>query len=75
MDQAYTDLLRYQVELEEKNSALEESQKFIDNVLGSMSDVMIVCDNKGKSLTNVTLISRFGYPDALSTRVAVCRLR
>jgi two-component system sensor histidine kinase HupT/HoxJ len=63
MDQVYTDLLRYQVELEEKNSALEESQKFIDNVLGSMSDVMIVCDRNGHILdVNRALSAMVGEP-------------
>jgi len=63
MDQVYTDLLRYQVELEEKNSTLEETQQFIDNVLGSMSDVMVVCDRNGHILdVNRALCAMIGEP-------------
>ena len=48
MDETYADLVRYQVELEEKNSALEEAQHFIASVLASMTDVLIVCDVQGR---------------------------
>lgn len=47
MDSVYADLVRYQVELEQKNSALEEAQQFISSVLSAMTDVLIVCDNDG----------------------------
>ena len=47
MDSVYADLVRSQVELEEKNSALEEAQQFIDSVLSAMTDVLIVCDTGG----------------------------
>ena len=47
MDSVYADLVRYQVELEEKNSALEEAQQFISSVLSAMTDVLIVCDTEG----------------------------
>ena len=47
MDEVYHDLLDYEVALEEKNSALEESQQFIVSVLTSMSDVLIVCNRAG----------------------------
>ncbi|MBN4058322.1 PAS domain-containing protein, partial [Mariprofundus ferrooxydans] len=47
MDVVYADLLRYQVELEEKNAELEEAQQFIRGVLTSMTDVLIVCDLSG----------------------------
>ncbi|MEZ5617482.1 MAG: hypothetical protein R3E40_04290 [Rhodocyclaceae bacterium] len=39
MDEVYSDLLQYEVALEEKNAKLEETQKFIFSVLTSMSDV------------------------------------
>ena len=48
MEEVYSDLLRNQVDLEEKNAALEEAQRFIESVLGSMSDVLIVCDRNGR---------------------------
>ena len=48
MDQVYADLVHYQLELEEKNTALEEAQQFISSVLASMTDVLIVCDADGR---------------------------
>ncbi len=47
MDEVYHDLLEYEVALEDKNAALEESQHFIMSVLTSMSDILIVCDRAG----------------------------
>jgi two-component system, NtrC family, sensor histidine kinase HupT/HoxJ len=47
MEEVYNDLLQYEVALEEKNAALESSQKFIESVLSSMSDILIVCDRNG----------------------------
>jgi len=48
MDSVYADLVRYQIELEQKNAALELAQQFIDSVLSSMTDVLIVCDTRGR---------------------------
>lgn len=48
MDSVYADLVRYQIELEQKNAALELAQQFIDSVLSSMTDVLIVCDTSGR---------------------------
>ncbi len=47
MDEVYNDLLQYEVALEEQNAALEESQRFIVSVLGSMSDILLVCGRDG----------------------------
>ncbi len=47
MDEVYNDLLEYEVALEEKNAALEDSQQFITSVLTSMSDLLIVCSRAG----------------------------
>jgi two-component system sensor histidine kinase HupT/HoxJ len=47
MDEVYNDLLQYEVALEEKNAALEESQQFILSVLTSMSDILLVCNRHG----------------------------
>jgi len=47
MDEVYNDLLQYEVALEEKNAALEESQQFILSILTSMSDILLVCDRAG----------------------------
>ena len=48
MDEVYADLIHYEVELEDKNSALEEAHKLIASVLSSMSDILIVCDERGR---------------------------
>ncbi|WP_324591337.1 ATP-binding protein [Accumulibacter sp.] len=47
MDEVYNDLLQYEVALEEKNAALEDSQQFIESVLASISDILIVCNRHG----------------------------
>ncbi len=47
MDEVYNELLQYEVALEQKNAALEESQQFIFSVLTSMSDLLLVCDRHG----------------------------
>lgn len=47
MDEVYNELLQYEVALEQKNAALEESQQFIFSVLTSMSDLLLVCDCRG----------------------------
>lgn len=47
MDEVYSDLLRYEVDLERKNAELEEAQAFVTNVIESVSDILIVCDAKG----------------------------
>lgn len=48
MDEAYADLVRYQVQVEEQNAALEEARNFFDSVQSAMSDVLIACDQEGK---------------------------
>jgi len=48
MDEVYSDLLRYEVDLEAKNARLEEAQTFITSVLAAMSDVLIVCGLDGR---------------------------
>jgi two-component system sensor histidine kinase HupT/HoxJ len=47
MDEVYTRLIDDEVELEKKNRELEQSQQFIFSVLTSMSDVLVVCDERG----------------------------
>ncbi len=47
MDAVYADLVQYQIDLEEKNSALEDAQRFIGSVQSSMTDVLIVCNIQG----------------------------
>ncbi len=61
MDDIYADLVRSQVELEEKNSALENAQRFIQSVLSSMSEILIVCDINGRVLqVNPALCAALG---------------
>ncbi len=48
MDAVYADLVGYQVELEQKNSELEEAHQFIRGVLASMTDVLLVVDARGR---------------------------
>jgi len=48
MDSVYANLVDYQVELEEKNTELEEAHHFINSVLSSMTDVLIVCDTQNR---------------------------
>ena len=56
MDEVYTRLIDDEVELEKKNTELEQSQQFIFSVLTSMSDVLVVCDAYGAvSYTHLTL--------------------
>ena len=47
MDQVYSDLLRYETELEGKNAELEEAQDFISSVIASVSDILVVIDAGG----------------------------
>jgi two-component system, NtrC family, sensor histidine kinase HupT/HoxJ len=46
MDEVYSELLRNEADLESKNAELEEAQAFISSVFASVSDVLIVCDEK-----------------------------
>ncbi|WP_221797695.1 ATP-binding protein [Oceanobacter mangrovi] len=48
MDEAYADLVDYQVQVEEQNLQLEEARTFFDGVLAAMSDVLIACDHEGR---------------------------
>lgn len=68
MDEVYNDLLQYEVALEEKNQALEDSQQFISSVLTSMSDLLIVTNRAGiVESVNQALASMLGV-DAESLR-------
>jgi two-component system sensor histidine kinase HupT/HoxJ len=48
MDEIYADLVHSQVELEQKNADLEDAHSFIDSVISSISDVLVVCDVDGR---------------------------
>ncbi len=64
MDEVYSDLLRYETDLERKNAALEEAQAFISSVIESVSDVLIVCDSRGIiQQVNSAFLRIMGQPD------------
>ncbi len=48
VDEVYSDLLRYEADLESKNAELEEAQSFISSVIASVSDILVVCDASGR---------------------------
>lgn len=65
MDAVYADLVQHQVELEEKNAALEEAQQFIRSVLSAMTDVLVVCDIEGRiEQVNRALLALTGKDEA-----------
>jgi two-component system sensor histidine kinase HupT/HoxJ len=65
MDEVYNELLQYEVALEQKNAALEDSQQFISSVLTSMSDLLIVCNRSGGiESVNPALASLLGISPA-----------
>lgn len=47
MDEVYSQLVKDEIALEEKNAQLEQSQQFIFSLLSAMSDVLIACNEKG----------------------------
>ncbi|CAA7623403.1 Uptake hydrogenase [Candidatus Terasakiella magnetica] len=64
MEEVYSDLIQYEVELEEKNTALEEAQRFINSVLSAVSDILIVCDQKGHiQQVNLAFLRLTGFAD------------
>ncbi len=64
MDEVYTRLIDDEVELEKKNTELEQSQQFIFSVLTSMSDVLVVCDANGViEQANAALCELTGRPE------------
>ncbi len=48
MDEVYSELVHNEIELEEKNAELERSHRFVYSVLEAMSDVLLVCDRRGR---------------------------
>ncbi|MEY4737403.1 MAG: hypothetical protein RL302_1722 [Pseudomonadota bacterium] len=65
MDEVYSQLIHDEIELEKKNSELEQSQQFIFSVLSAMSDVLLVCNERGvMEETNAALCELVGRSDA-----------
>jgi len=50
MESTYSELVQYQVDLEVKNAELEDAQRFIQSIISSISDILIVCDINGNIL-------------------------
>ncbi|OYV02048.1 MAG: PAS domain-containing sensor histidine kinase [Burkholderiales bacterium PBB5] len=64
MDEVYSQLVRDEIALEEKNAALERSQQFIFSLLSAMSDVLVACDAQGQiEETNAALCELVGRSD------------
>jgi len=75
MDETYSGLIDYQVELEQKNSALEAMRQFVASVLESMTDILIVCDRSGGVIQLNRVASRLaGLPEAVPDNVAITDL-
>ncbi len=65
MEEVYSDLIQYEIELEEKNAALEEAQRFITSVLSAISDILVVCDQGGGiQQVNLAFLTLTGLPEA-----------
>jgi len=65
MDEVYSQLIHDEIELEKKNTELEQSQQFIFSVLAAMSDVLLVCNERGViEETNAALCELVGRNDA-----------
>ncbi|HJV79292.1 sensor histidine kinase [Noviherbaspirillum sp.] len=65
MDEVYSQLVRDEIALEEKNEALERSQQFIFSLLSAMSDVLIACNHLGEiEETNAALRALVGISEA-----------
>jgi len=64
MDEVYSQLVHDEIQLEQKNIELEQSQQFIFSVLSAMSDVLLVCDAHGCiEETNAALCELVGRSD------------
>src|ERR1035437_8643351 len=64
MDEVYSKLVADEIELEEKNAQLEQSQQFIFGLLSAMSDVLIACNQDGLiEETNAALCELVGQSE------------
>ena len=65
MDEVYKDLIESQTLLERQHAALQEAQQFIGSVLGSMTDVLVACDAKGRiQQVNPAMVQLSGIAEA-----------
>ena len=64
MDEVYSQLVSDEIALEQKNVELEQSQQFIFSVMSAMSDVLLVCNDRGEvEETNAALCELVGRSD------------
>jgi two-component system sensor histidine kinase HupT/HoxJ len=63
MDEVYSQLVSDEIALEQKNVELEQSQQFIFSVMSAMSDVLLVCNERGDRETNAALCELVGRSD------------
>lgn len=64
MDEVYSQLVSDEIALEQKNVELEQSQQFILSVMSAMSDVLLVCNERGEiEETNAALCELVGRSD------------
>ncbi len=64
MDEVYSQLVSDEIALEQKNVELEQSQQFIFSVMSAMSDVLLVCNERGEiEETNAALCELVGRSD------------
>ena len=64
MDEVYSQLVRDEIALEDKNAQLEQSQQFIFSLLTAMSDVLVACGRDGLiEETNAALCDLVGRSD------------
>lgn len=65
MDAVYSDLLRYEADLEAKNAELEAAEGFISSVIASVSDILVVVGESGEVVQANPAFSRLiGRPVA-----------
>lgn len=72
VDQAYKELVDYQVELEDRNLELEGMRGFLTSILGAMSDILLVSGPEGQILeVNQAFMELTGHQrgDALGLQV------
>lgn len=75
MDEVYSQLVRDEIALEEKNEELERSQRFIFSLLSAMSDVLIACNHLGEiEQTNAALRELVGLGEAALLGMPIYKL-
>lgn len=62
IEQLYAELANIHTEIEKKDRELRASKSFTDNIIKSMKNTLIVCDEKGNiKMANESAVNLFGY--------------